>query len=380
MRAVSKEWKLAVTGSHGMVARARLVPPGQEGVNPGPLDPTTGEPLYPLAIVDGDVDFDPTAEIRSSADITVAADWPGSVLDMLNPYGAADLFLERGIVYGSGTREWVSLGYFRIDNLDQFDAPSGQIKIEAPDRMAQLIDERLEIPRQYDSSVSIRFVVEDLVQEVYPSATVTITGFDPDVALGSDRVVERDRYPFLIEIAKAHGCTMYFDYDGSFVMKPVPDLATAEPVATISHGANGVLVRLARKLSRDKVFNGAVANGEQAGDGEPAHGAAYDLDPQSPTRWGGPFGKVPEFFSSSFLLNNEQCVDAAVAMLARRVGTPYEVSFEQVPNPALEPLDVVNIRYSDRVGTERHALEKLSIPLVASRVMTGTTRVQPRRA
>lgn len=378
MRPVTDAFKATVTSTHAMVARARLVPPGQEGTNPGPLD-SNGEPLYPLAIVDGVVNFDATAEIRATLNLTVAADWPSNVFDMLNPYGAADVFIERGVVYGSGTREWVSLGYYRTDDLDQDDAPSGTIELQLSDRMAGIIDARLETPRQYDSAVTIRFVVEDLVQEVYPGATVTITGFDPDVALGSDRVVERDRYPFLLEIAKAHGCTVYFDYDGSFVMAPVPDLATAKAVASISHGAHGVLVGLSRKLTREGVFNAVVANGEQAGDGEPAHGVAYDLNPNSPTYWNGPFGKVPKFFSSSFLLNNEQCVDAAQAMLTRSIGLPYSVNFGMVPNAALEPLDVVDVKFSDRVGTERHALEKLSIPLVAARAMTANTRVQPRR-
>jgi hypothetical protein len=151
-------------------------------------------------------------------------------------------------------------------------------------------------------------------------------------------------------------------------------------VWTISHGRSGVLVRLSRELSRDTVFNAVIANGEQATDAPPVHGAAYDLDPNSPTRWGGPFGQVPQFFQSSFLLTDGQCTAAAQAMLDRTVGLPYTISFEKVPNPALEPLDVVNIRYSDALGTERHVLDRLTIPLVARRPMTGTTRVQPRRA
>jgi len=380
MRPVSSTWNDAIVNSHRMVSRARLCTPGQEGTNPGPLA-SNGEPLYPLAIVDGDVVLDPSAEIRSTAGLSVLADWPGNEFDMLNPYGGAELFLERGLVYGSGTREWVSLGYFRLDEIDQQDAPLGPIDIDASDRMAAIIDARLTEPRQFLSTNTIRSVIETLVHEVYPAATVTIEGFNPDVAIGTDQICDQDRYEFLNDIAKAHSCTMLFDYDGSFVMKPVPDVTRAAPaVWRINHGRGGVLLSLSRKLSRESVFNAMVADGEQVADADPVHGVAYDLDPSSVTRWGGPFGPVPGFYRSSFLRTNAQAVAAATSLLARRIGIPYSVSFEMVPNPALEPLDVVDIAYSDKLGDERHVLDKLTIPLVARRTMKGSTRMQPRRS
>lgn len=362
-----------------MVSRARLCTPGQEGTNPGPLA-ANGEPLFPLAIADGDVIINPSAQIRSTVRLSALADWPGSVFDMLNPYGGADLFIERGIVYGSGTREWVSLGYHRLDAIEQEDAPLGPIDVEASDRMAAIIDARLITPRQYSAATTKLAVIEDLVLEIYPNATINITGFDANQTIGADQICDQDRYEFLNNIAKAHGCTMYFDYDGSFAMKPVPEVAdTSTPVWTISHGREGVIVQLSRKLSRESVFNAVVANGEQLSDVEPVQGIAYDLDPNSVTRWSGPFGQVPRFYDSSLLRNNDQAETAARAMLARSIGLPYTISFDMVPNPALEPLDLVGVRYSGKSGWERHVLDTLTIPLVARRAMRATTRMQPRR-
>jgi hypothetical protein len=378
MRPVSDRFLAAIPYSHNMVARARLCTPGQEGTNPGPLA-ADGEPLYPLAIEDGDVFFDPAAQIRSTTQITVLADWPASKFDMLNPYGRADLFLERGIVFGDGAREWVSQGYFRLDNVKQRNAPSGPIRIDGSDRMAAIIDARLTTPRQYAASSTLRDVIEDLVLEIYPSATITLSGFDPDVAIGSDQICEQDRYGFLNDIAKAQGCTMYFDYDGTFVMKPVSSYESTErPVWTVQHGEQGVLIELARELTRRSVFNAIVATGEQLTEAEPVQGIAYDLDPNSVTMWGGLFGQVPGFYNSSFLRTVEQAEAAARAMLARRIGLPYTVDFNIVPNPALEPLDLVGISYSDQSGPERHVIDTLTIPLVARRSMTGTTRIRPR--
>lgn len=371
MRPVSPLWKATVSSSHHMIARARLCTAGQEGTNPGPFN-DDGTPKFQLSIVDGDVEFDASAEIRATTDLTVAAEWPADIASELNPYGAYDLFVERGVVHGDGSREWVSLGYYRIDDLEQAEAPSGPITIAAPDRMAQILDERLEEPRQYDASASIRFLVEDLVHEVYPGLTVTIEGFDPDVALGTSRIVDENRYEFLNDIAKAHGCVMHFDYDGTFVMKPVPEPTL--PVATVSGGPGGVLVRRRRRLTRKGLYNAVVANGEQVGEEDPVRGVARNTNPLSPTRWGGPFGHVPRLYDSSFLKTDEQCQNAAQAMLDRITGLPYTVSFEQVPNPALEPLDPVSIE------GELHVLDRMSIPLIATRTMRAETRAQPRSA
>jgi hypothetical protein len=376
MRPVSDTWKRTVTGSHQMAARARLVTPGQTGTNPGPLK-EDGSPEYELQLLDGDVEFDATAEVRATVDCTVLADWPDSDADALNTFGGMELYLERGIVYGDGAKEWVSLGYYRLDELDQPDAPSGPIAIQAPDRMAQIIDERLPFPRQYLASTTVRAVVEDLVLEVYPSAEIVFEGVNPDVSIGGAMVVEEDRYGFLIELAKAHGCTMFWDYAGQFVMRPVPDIG-GEPVADLTDGAHGVLVRVGRKKSRRAAYNGFVATGEQtSSESPPVRQLVVDDDPASPTMWGGSFGRVPKFFSSSFITNDDQAIRAAEAMRTRETGVPYTVSFGQVPNPALEPLDPVRVRFSER-GAELHVLDRMTIPLTVDGVMTASTRAKTR--
>lgn len=378
MRDVSQRFLSSIPGSHRMVSRARLCTPDQEGTNPGPLA-ANGEPLYPLAIQDGDVVLNPGAQIRGTAALSVLADWPQSEFDQLFPTGGADLFLERGIQFGDGSREWVSLGYYRLGKIFQARAPHGPIDIQASDRMAPIINARLTEPRQFLSAATKRAVIEDLVLEIYPDATVTLLGFDADEEIGADAFCERDRYAFLLDIAKAHGCTMFFDYDGTFVMKPVPDYSSVNPVWTVRHGSGGVLVSLSRELSgEDGVFNAVVADGEQVGDIEPVHAVAYNLDPQSPTRWNGPFKQVTRYYSSSFLRTYEQAYTAAQALLARSVSVPYVIDFTLVPNPALEPLDLVGVSYSDASGAELHVLDTLTIPLIAKRAMHATTRIQPR--
>jgi hypothetical protein len=229
-------------------------------------------------------------------------------------------------------------------------------------------------PRQYPASASISAVVTDLVWEVYPGVSVIIAGFDPvSTPLGTSKIVERDRFEFLSNIAKSFGCVMFFDHNGDFKMVPAPD--PAEPVWTIGHGRGGVLVRAGRSLNRGEVYNAWVATGEQLGDTAPSYGVAYDLDPASPTRYDGPFGPAPTFFSSSFISSDDQAQQAAEAMRARSIGIPYNLTLGLVPNAALEVTDPVSITYTDSRNAETHVLDKLTYPLMPDSAMTGATRV-----
>ena len=115
MRPVSDAFLDAVRGSHRMCARARVCPPGQTGVDPDGVD---------IPILAGQVEQDATADVRATVDLTTdGSAWTAEVGDLLTPYGN-ELFVERGIVFGNGDREWVSQGYFRIDSVEQDDARS----------------------------------------------------------------------------------------------------------------------------------------------------------------------------------------------------------------------------------------------------------------
>jgi hypothetical protein len=164
---------------------------------------------------------------------------------------------------------------------------------------------------------------------------------------------------------------MYWDYRGIFKVEPPPD--PADIVTTLKTGAGGVLSTLSRTLSRDGIYNGVIASGEQLDDTIPPVSAmVVDSDPASPTYWFGQFGHVPRFFSSSFLTTGAQCQSAALSILQQSTGLPYGLDFGLVPNPALEPLDPVGMRYPGR--RERHVISQLVVPLDAETLQTGQTR------
>lgn len=364
MRPVSERFLRTLRGAHRMVAEALIVAPGQTGVQP------TGTAI---PILGGDVQVDGGAQNRSTLQLTTegAGMWPARASDALAPYGN-EVFVRRGIVFGDGAKEWVSLGYHRLNTPEQDEAPNGPIVLQATDRMSGIIDARLTAPRPFSASTTVGAVVSALVLEVYPWATIEWDDATSGQTIGRQVIVEEDRYRFLDDLVKSVGKVWWWDHRGVLVIRTPPSVS--EPVWEVNHGEGGVLVSVSRRLTREGVYNAVVATGEGADTAMPVRAVVVDNNPASPTYWGGGFGKVPRFFSSPFITSNEQAKTAASGMLAAELGLPYAVDFTSVPNPALEPYDPVRVTYPGR--SEIHVIDRLTIPLTAEAALSASTRQQ----
>lgn len=329
-----------------------------------------------IPILSGDVVADAKAPIRSTLEMetTGAAMWPTFGNLLLAPYGN-ELFVERGVQYGNGNTEWVSLGYFRIQTPDQTNAPDGPIRITGNDRMAGLIDGRLLAPMQFAASTTYGSVVSTLVLAVYPLATIEWTNGGDTTQIGRSLITEDDRYGFIDDLVTSLGKIWFWDHRGYLVICNQPS-PTDPPAFDVNSGAGGVLVAMARHLTRDRVYNAVVALGEGTDTANPVRAVAVNNDVNSPTYFYGRFGPVPRFFSSPLLTTTDQAALAATSLLRKQLGLPYSVDFSAVPNPALEPWDAVRIRYSDRYGVETHIIDRITIPLTSQEPMTATTREQ----
>jgi hypothetical protein len=360
VRPVSAAFLAALRGSQGMRAEARLVTSWQTGVDPDGVE---------LPIHAGDVRADADAAVRATLNLTTTAAWSTPGLD---PDGA-EVFVRRAVVGAGGTTEWVSLGYYRLYDIEQDDAPKGRLRLAGRDRMSGIVDARLLMPTQFAAGVTVGSVVEQLVTDVYPDAVIEWD--DPAVEaelLTRSHVVEEDRHPFLAELVTSRAKDWYWDHRGVLVIRTPPDTRT--PVWEVNAGAGGVLVNQRRRKSREGVYNAVVATGEGADTETPVRAAVIDDNPASRTYWSGRHGKVPRFFTSSFLRTDNQCLNAATNILRKQLGLAYSVDFTAVPNPALEPLDPVKTSTSD--GYELHVLQTPVIPLTPEEPMTSGTREQ----
>ncbi len=371
MRAVSKRFLQTLRGSHNMVARARVCTTFQTGTNPAGTE---------IPIISGDVLAAATSDIRATLNLTTSFEWPRDASGLLSPYGN-EIYVERGLVYGNGQTEMVGLGYFRIDTPDQDDTPDGPIDIVAKDRMAGILDARFLTPRQFAAALTRGQVVQALVGEVYPAAVIE---WDSpavrDAAVGRTITAERDRYATLRDLLTSLGRVGYFDHRGVFKIA-VPPTVTGTPSWTIDAGRDGVLVKMSRQITREGIYNAVVASGEATDTTPPVWAAVADLSPASPTRWGGRFGQVPRFYSSPFITSVDQARSAASLILRKNLGLPYQVDLEAIANAALEPYDVVQVKYPRRtrslsLRSEQHVLDTVKIGLGPDSPVTLQTRKQ----
>jgi hypothetical protein len=350
-----------ISGSH--MARFRCV--AVDGFQTGD-DPTGTE----LQVRDGSIEFNATADIRSSGTIEVVGDWPTSQNLSLAPYGS-EVALFRGVDRGANGVLWAPMGYFRISEVSQNDAAKGPLKLNLDDRMATIIDSRFLQPRQWIVGTTVQEIVEDTVLTIYDDAVIV---FDDDSNLstiGRSLIVEESRYDVLLTLAEGLGKIVYWDDLGRLVFQTIPD--EGDPIWTVKAGPGGAMVQANRSLSREGVYNVVVVTGEGGDDLPPVRAVAFDAQQSSPTFFDGPFGRVPRFYSSTFITTEQQAQNAARNLLRQSLGAPYDVGLSAVPNPGVRPYDVIRVTYNDG-NRELHVVERATIPFNVTSPIKIATR------
>lgn len=286
---------------------------------------------------------------------------PRTERDKLSVYGAYAV-LRRGIDFGGGRRQMVPLGQFRIDDVEG-DLHTGPVTLTGTSFESYLVDDSFTAPTTTRGYALVSTAIGYLVSTSMPSLVIDTTRL-VDTACGvTTWDVEGDRLEAIKEVARAAGCEVYCNADGALVVAPLPDPLLTPPVWEIRAGERGNLIKAIRGMTSRGVKNGVLARGENSESGSgPASYLAVDDDTSSPTYWGGPFGHRPAFISSSTLTTVGACQAAATYELAARRRPNATADLQSLPNPALEPGDVIRAIYAD--GTrELHQVQSLTISL-----------------
>lgn len=308
----------------------------------------------------GSVNADRSQAIRRTCTVTIADPTliPRVASDQLAAYGAR-LRVARGVEYGDGSQELVPLGVFRLDSVDG-DVNDGPVTLAGKALEVAVADDKL--TAVYTATGTVVGAITALIQRSLPGADVISQIVD--VPIGSRAFdVQADPWAGCQEIAAAAGAEVYSNADGVFVIAQLPDLLTTPPVWAVEAVEGGVYISANRAMSSDGVHNGILATGENTADGvPPVSYLAIDNDTGSPTYWGGPFGRRPDFYSSSTLISTAACQQAANLKLAQAKAPNATGDISSLPNPALEPGDVFRVTHEDG-SRELHQAASFSVPL-----------------
>lgn len=309
----------------------------------------------------GSVTVDRGQAIRRTCTVTVANPSliPRTPADQLVTYGA-QLRISRGVEYGNANDvELVPLGVFRLDSVDG-DVNEGPVTLQGKDLSAIVADDKFTAP--YTATGTVISAVTALIQRSIPTAAVVSTITDQGIGKRTYDV-EADPWAGCQEIASGAGAEVYCNPDGVFVIATLPDLATATPVWEIAATEGGVYIKGSRGMSSNGVHNGVLARGENTAENvAPVKYLAVDGDPNSPTYWGGPYGRRPDFFTSSTLTTTAACQNAATLKLAQAKAPNATGDISSLPNPALESGDVLRVQHEDG-SRELHQAASFTVPL-----------------
>ncbi|KUF18863.1 DUF5047 domain-containing protein [Streptomyces silvensis] len=359
MYAISDAFRQALTTSHRIVTR---------------VDAYYGGQLVAadLPISDGSVTVDRGSKTRRSLSLTVAdvKYLPWNPADPLAVYGQ-ELRVQRGIQFASGP-EMVPLGTFRI-NEPSADVHDGPVTLTGTTRESAIIDALFMVPTTTKGYGNCVQAIEFLIRQVIPDAPIeNLTGRNPSCPVATWDA-GADRWDAVTKIATAMRAEIFVDAIGRFVIVNQPDPINTPVSWTIAEGEGGTLISAARQMTRTGVFNAVVVSGENtASDALPVSGVAYDNDPSSPTRWGGPYGKVPKMYTSALVVTQGDANALANYMLTDLTAPNIQTSIDSLPNPALEAGDCVKVEYARR--KERFIVQSLTIPLTAEGDFSITLR------
>lgn len=286
----------------------------------------------------------------------------------------------RGVTYPNGEVEMAPLGVFVIETFDRETGGAYSLSLSGSDLYAQVNRARMEVPRSVSGPSRIE-VCKSLVSEALdpnlPWGPVVFRVL-PGVVDSNLRstLVERDRGTSIRDILAGAGIRGYFAADGAFEFAPqIKEDAPA--VWSVSTGDKGTLIAAKESAARERIYNIVVAIGESSDETvPPVVATARDDNPDSPTYWQGPFGKVPYFYSSQFMYTEAQAQAVADSLLptVRGAASAYDVT--TTPNPALAPGDAITVQMAGQeASTETHIISTYSVPLQAQGEMSMSTQL-----
>lgn len=340
-----------------------------------------GELVAPnIPVASALVTYDSTRAIAGSLSLVVQTDDealnPTAWDSPLAPFGS-ELHVRAGLQL-SGSPELLSCGWFRINECDPqewwapYQLPDGeqrwalrglQLTINAADRMCAVDDNQMLAPEQPASLTSVLNEIARLARDDVPIGEFGVA----DAAIPSSIAYQQSRVANLQALADLLGRSARVDRNGAL------RLVTKSPGASVWTVTVGdTAVSWSNRLTRDGVYNGAVALGDGSA---PVVGSAKE--DVGPLRWDGPFGRVPTQHSSPLITNQTAATAAAKDKLRRSIQERMVPVTVQCPaNPAIELDDVMTIVQPNRTLSGQVSSIALPLPLSTMTVVLMVPRPQ----
>ena len=326
-------------------------------------------------VVDGQIDVD-NAEVRRSGRISLVdpsgALAPAAAGDPLAPSGA-ELRVWRGLLLDDGP-ELVPLATMRFVVVE---ANWPRLELECYDRAWTIAGATIEDTLTVAAGTNYVTAIEQVLASAWGPGLPTNFPDTDETTPALAYEAEADPWAIARELAANLGSQLFFDPMGVCQMVPEVDTATEPPVWVFDDRDDDDLMLGGTAATWDGTGpNAVIVIGENSDTGVAFRGVAYDLDPASPTQYGGAYGRRPLFLRDEKVTTQFQATMRARKELLRRLGISQQVTVNSMVNPALEVGDVVEVHSERRKLAQLCILERFGVPLRASGTMALETRAR----
>lgn len=257
------------------------------------------------------------------------------------------------------------IGEFVPDEVSDADShPARSIKVTGRDYTARCLGSELTKATAFGKNEPIESVIRAVaVNAGIRKFNLPATG----KTLGKDMTWERgtNRWQIIKDISLANNYEVYFNATGFLTLRPQQDPLTTPPELKLETGIGGNLVSRSRKTSGASIKNYVTVVGESSDTTAPlVYGEAKNTSANSPTSIQR-LGDRTRNETNSLVTSNEQAKEIAEALLAVSSLQEYELSFESVLFPWIEPGEIVEMMEDDDTswGPARYLLSTLTLPL-----------------
>ncbi len=337
-----------------------------------------------LPVVGGSITIDRSANNRRTATLQLADDTGlfaqiGPSGDSgLEPYGN-EVRVYRGIAYADGTQELLPVGVFPINETDLSESSSGRsVTLTLTDRSRLVSDNKLTGTYYIPTGTQFLTAAQALVDFSLPYQTAVDKDVESVTPITTGTTIayhEQDNpWDAVQQLCATVGTEVYFGPDGRLKIRDIPDPASQPNVFSYADDELSILLAVERKLTRGP---NAVLLTSSAPNVGPIRSLQYDNDPNSPSYYGGPYGKVTEFYADPLTTSQSQADAHALGRLRKILGLAESITLSTIPHPAHDAGDAVHAtRLVDGLDADI-IIDQYTLPLDATTAatLTGRTKV-----
>lgn len=350
-----------VTSAHKQATNVRVFHGGVE------VTPEGGVP-----VIDGSVSMASSNRVTRSLQLQVPFEYfPHNPDDLLSPFQAV-VRVEAGIEYLDGRQEVfpVFTGRIYTATLDG----DGAVTMRADDLAADVLAYQFEQPFSIGPGYSVINTIEALIADAVPGASfgphTAVDALIPDTLSWDD-----DRGKALDDLASVVGARWFTTGDGSFVVRTLPYAAGsggADLNLYDGPDSQALLINADKTVTRDATANSITVISERLDNTPPITATWRDTGGDSPTQFGGNFGKVSQVLKTKTPVGFAEAVYLAQQQLAASLALTEQWSLTVSPFHTIEPDDRLSISYRG-VRADQIA-DNITLPLTTEGAMTIRTR------